>query len=317
MTEMLIRNLQLFGEGGDGAPAGEGVEGAVAGEAEDSALSRIPERARANYKKALEINKQTETVASEPTPTADEAKPRLSYQDLIKSEEYKDEHKAYMDKTISERLKKYKGIEESNKKMADALNVVANKYGLDVGAEDFLDSLSKKISEDDSYYEEYAMEHDIGIDEAKEILTLKQEVANQKAKERIEEQAKAELEKEQARQEQWRLLNESAMRTQSVYPSFNLETEMQNEKFMHICAVTNGDTLAAYRAVHHDELMQAQGLAISQQASLQMANAVAANKARPIENGLSSQASTVTQTDWSKATLAELRSQAEAWRRGK
>ncbi len=312
MLKLKWLNLQLFGEGGDGGSSagGEG-EGGNPGENMDVANdipAHIPERARKMYEKAMA---KTRPSSSQPTTQAEaEVQPteHVAYTDLIKSDEYKEEHKAYMDKAIGDRLKKYKGLEESSKKMSDALSIVATKYGLDVTADNFLDTLSQKISEDTSYYEDYAMEHDISTKEAKEILDLRREVAQNKA-------IKAEAERQQRMNEQLTLLRQSAERTKAVYPSFDLDVEMQNERFRTLCAATQGDTLAAYRAVHHDEIMRAQGMAASRAAQQQMANTVAANKSRPLENGLSSQASAVVQTDWSKASLADIRKYADEQRR--
>lgn len=319
MLKEYLLNLQLFGEGGDGGAAadsgatGEGSEGFSG----DEELARIPERAREMYKKAALKHKPT----SQPQPTeeapADDDKPaKMSYADLIKSDEYKEEHKAYMDKTIGDRLKKYKGIEESNKKMADALGIVANKYGLDPEADDFMEQLTGKISSDNSYYEEYAMQHDISTEEAKEILGLKQQVAAQKREEALRAKAQEEMDREAQQKAMLEELRANAERTKAKYPSFDLDLEMQNEKFRRLCAVNNGDTTAAYWAIHHDELMNAQSQVLAQQASQQAANNIAANRSRPIENGLSSQASAVTTTDWSKASLAQIREQAAIWRRG-
>lgn len=307
-------DLQLFGEGGDGGSAGEGT-GESIGKTDE--LARIPERARATYQRALAKHKPAE-VATQQTTVDETDKPQhVPFKDLIKSDEYKDEHKAYMDNAIQDRFKKYKGMEESNKKMTDALGIVANKYGLDITSETFLDDLTSKIAEDKSYYEEYAMEHDISTDEAKEILDLKKEVALQKQKDAMREAAEAELEKQQKLQNEMALLQASAERTKAMYPSFDLETEMQNEKFRMLCAATHHDTLAAYRAIHMDELMNAQSYVMAQQANQQAANAIAANKSRPIENGLSSQAATLTQTSWKGASLAEIRRYADEQRRMK
>lgn len=311
-------NLQFFGEGGDGASAGEGAEGGME-EAMDAELARIPQRARETYKRARAKTMPTQPteVPEQPTPAEEEPKAHVSYHDLIKSDEYKEEHKAYMDKTISERLKKYKGIEESNKKMSDALTKVATKYGIDASSDTFLDDLVGRIDKDDSYYEDYAMEHDISVDDAKEILSLKNEVAKNKAEEKRRAEAEAEFQREQQMQAEIDALRRNAEQTKSIYPSFNLEAEMQDEKFRVLCAATHGDTLAAYRAVHHNELMNAQSQAITLQAQQQVANTVNANKARPIENGLSSQAATVTETNWKNASLADIRKQADIWRRGR
>lgn len=317
MLDIWKLNLQLFGEGGDGGDsAGEGSEGTAGEIGIEEVPARIPERARKAYADAVAKNKPKAKAEAKPNPTeAPEAKAeKTSYADLIKSDEYKEEHKAYMDKTIQDRFKKYKGIEEENKKMASALDIVANKYGVDRASETFLDDLAAKINSDDSYYEDYAMQHDISVEDAKEVLNLKNEIARRNQedarKEANERLAAEEAEREAAMQKEMEALRASAAKTKEMYPSFNLETEMQNEKFRVICAATHGDTNAAYWACHHAELKQAEGLAASRQASIQAANTIAANKSRPIENGLSSQASTITKTDWRGASLAEIRAYA-------
>lgn len=304
--ELFKLNLQLFGEGGEGGDAGEAAEGTGV-ETTAEMPAHIPERAKKYYQAA--VNK-TQPAKPQTTEEHAETPQRMSYTDLIKSDEYKAEHKAYMEKTINDRLKKYKPMEESYNKATEALSIVANKYGLDPGSENFLDTLVAKIDQDNSYYEDYAMEHNIGTEEAREILTLKQKVARS-------EQERAMREQQERMNAEIMALRESAERTKAVYPNFDLDFEMQNEQFRVLCAATHGDTTAAYRTIHHDELMRAQGLAASQKATQQIAAAVAANQSRPIENGLSSQATAVTTVDYSKMNLQQLREEAARMRRGK
>jgi hypothetical protein len=55
----------------------------------------------------------------------------------------------------------------------------------------------------------------------------------------------------------------------------------------------------------------------SRQIQAQTANAVASNKARPIENGISSNAPSVVQDDFKNMSLADLRKYADEQRRKK
>lgn len=295
-------NLRLFGEGADG---GDGAGEGQAGGEEIAIDARIPERAREDFKAAVRKNSPQQ---EESTPANVEKPEHVPFSELIKSDEYKEEHQAYMDKTIGDRLKHYKGLEAQAEKMRSGLSIVANKYGLDPSSENFLDELNEKLNSDNSYYESYAMEHNISPEDAKELLTLRQQSADAKRQQAINEQ-------EARKQAALSALQANADRTKQVYPSFDLETEMQNPKFVQLCASTQGDVLAAYRVIHHEELLQQAGQQASIRAQQQVANAVAANKARPIENGLSSQQSTSMTTDWSKASLEEIRAYAESQRR--
>lgn len=314
MLKFLRINLQLFadgGTGGDGGSASASGEAAIGTSGENIPAS-IPEKAKKYYQKAVEKTQKqnvSPTKASEsPTTTETSTTEKMSYADLIKSDEYKDEHKAYMDKTIGDRLKKYKGIEENLGKHKALLDIVANKYGVNPDDENYLDTLTQKIEADDSYYENYAMEHDISAEEARKIVTMERKVAQ------IEAQKSQEAKQEQMRQ-QIMVLRQNAERTKAQFPQFNLEAEMQDEKFRRLCAVNNGDTTAAYMACHWNEILPATVQMASQKVKEQTAQAVAANKARPTENGLSSTASSVVTQDFKGMSLKDLRAYADEQRR--
>ena len=320
MLKKLWLNLQLFadggGDGGDGGSAsasvGESLGGKESGEKEIPAS--IPEKAKKYYQKAMEKTKGSTTDAN--TNANDNAQStngqstteKLSYQDLIKSDEYKEEHKAYMDKTIGDRLKKYKGIEENLDKHKAILDTVAYKYGVNPDDENFLDVLTEKIEADDSYYENYAMEHDISTEEARRIVTMERKAAQ------YDEEVKRREAEEQARQRVM-VLRQNAERTKAQFPDFDLNTEMQDENFRRLCAATNGDTTAAYMACHHNEIISSTVQRATKQIQAQTAQAVASNKARPIENGISSTAPSVVQHDFRNMSLQDLRKFAEEERR--
>lgn len=307
MLKKLLLNLQLFGEGGDGGDGGSAAsigENSVDTSGENNIPASIPEKAKKYYQKAMQ--KQ----ASDKTPNTKESNTteKLSYADLIKSDDYKEEHKAYMDKTIGDRLKKYKGIEESNDKLKSLLDVVAGKYGVNPDDENYLDVLQKKIDEDDSYYENYAMEHDMSTEEARRIVTMERKVAR----------ADAERERQQ-KEEQMRqhimLLRQNAEKTKAQFPQFDLDREMQDEKFRRLCAVNNGDTTAAFMACHWNDVLTNTVQMKTREIQAQTAQAVASNKARPIENGLSSSAPSVVSQDFKNMDLKQLRQYAEEQRR--
>ena len=326
MLKKLWLNLQLFGEGGDG---GDGSSAVSAG---DNAIdtsgekipASIPEKAKKYYQKAMEKTSANSAVstplATDKAQTASEPKTtteKIPYADLIKSDDYKEEHKAYMDKTIGDRLKKYKGIEEVSGKQKAILDVVASKYGVNPDDENFLEVLQQKIDEDDSYYENYAMEHDMSNEEARRILSMERKVARIDAEKAAIEAERAEIAKQEQMRQQIMLLRQNAEKTKSQFPQFDLDTEMQDERFRRLCAVNNGDTTAAYMACHWNEILPATVQMASRQIQAQTAQAVASNKARPIENGLSSSAPSVVEQDFSKMSLKELRRFADEQRRKK
>ena len=320
MLKKLLLNLQLFadggGDGGDGGSASASVGEALGNEesGEKKIPASIPEKAKKYYQKAMEKHPGSTTNAT--TQNSDNAQPtneqgtteKLSYQDLIKSDDYKEEHKAYMDKTIGDRLKKYKGIEEDLGKHKAILDTVAYKYGINPEDENFLETLTQKIEADDSYYENYAMEHDISPEEARRIVTMERKAAQ------FDAQKEAEAKQEQMRQHII-VLRQNAEKTKMQFPDFDLETEMQDERFRRLCAANNGDTTAAYMACHWNEILPATVQRASKQIQTQTAQAVASNKARPIENGMSSSAPSVVQQDFRNMSLQDIRKYAEEQRR--
>jgi len=312
MNEFLL-NLQLFGEGGDGgsggatASSGESA-GVESGEKKEIPAS-IPEKAHKYFQKAMDKLPKAQTPSEEVQTTSEpQTTEKMSYADLIKSDDYKEEHKAYMDKTISDRLKKYKGLEADYGKAKSTLEIVANKYGVNPNDENFLEVLNQKIEADDSYYENYAMEHDISTDEARRIVTMERRLAQADA----EKEAQA---KQEAMRQQIMLLRQNAEKTKAQFPNFDLDAEMQNEKFRRLCAVNNGDTTSAYMACHWNEILPATVQMASKQVQEQTAKAVASNKSRPIENGLSSVAPSVVKQDFKGMSLAEIRAYADEQRR--
>lgn len=307
MRDLLLLNLQLFGEGGDG---GAGGEGAVGGETTGADIpSAIPERARKNYRDAVEKHKPTVQKDSQTTTEEKPGETKTTYADLIKSDEYKEEHQAYMEKTIGDRLKKYKGVEAQNAQMKGLLETVAAKYGVDSSAEDFLATLTEKVEADDSYYEKYAMEHDISPEEARKVVTLERKV-------QAIEMQEQERQKQEVVRQHMMTLQQNAERTKARFPGFDLDTEMQDEKFRRLCMQTNGDTTAAYMACHWEQVMSGAIQNAAQQITAQTAQAVAANKARPSENGMSgSVAAVTTKEDFSNMSLAQLRAYADQEKR--
>lgn len=318
MLEKILLDLTLFGDGasggGDGSSASIGESGQSENSGDSNVPAFIPEKAKKYYKKAMEkTSDKTNADNSEPAQTAQTANApgtteKLSYAELIKSDEYKEEHKAYMDKTIGDRLKKYKGIEESLQKHKELLDTVAYKYGVSPEDEKFLDTLKEKIDADDSYYENYAMEHDISTEEARRIVTMERKAAQYDAE-------RESREKQEQMRQQIMVLRQNAEKTKSQFPHFDLDTEMQSERFRRLCAANNGDTTAAYMACHWNEILPATVQMASKQIQAQTAQAIASNKQRPIENGISSVAPSVVQQDFRNMNLRQIRQYAEEQRR--
>lgn len=299
-------NLQLFAEGAGGTGAGAagggtGSEGAM-GETGTVAMSQksVKNNPLANVKYGIQAEDvaQNADVQTKTTDAEGEAKPtvdRNAEYAKLKSE-YKDLYDADVQNILTKRLAKTKEIVERHDALTPTLELLAKKYGVDPTD---VKALNKAIEEDDTYYEEEALEKGVSVDQLKEIRKMEKENAELK-KQMREQEIRKNADKLYAK---WMTEAESV---KSFYPSFDLKTEMKNPKFMDLLKVPTIDVKTAYEAVHMNEIMPAVMKFTAKTVEQKLANKIAANGARPTENGISSQSASVTKSDVSKLTKADL-----------
>lgn len=335
MIELNKLNLQLFAEGGECGDGGTGVTPAAAGQdtgvnsaaAERDELLKlgVPENLlnkRAKYRKSAEqpVIKTEQPAATEQAAAAEEAAPEpnentppLSWDEIKANPIYN----AEIQKIVSARTKKSneaaQAAEAKYASLAPMLEVLATKYGLDPNNFD-PDALSKAVVDDDSFYEDRAMEMGVPTEVAKRLANY----------ERQEAQTAAE---QQRRQEQdmyaqhFAGLEQQAAEMQKIYPNFDLRTELNDPRFARMTAPGGGLSVAdAYFAIHREEIMSAGMQAAEKRAAENIANNIRAGQNRPSENGTTSRGATPSTFNYAKASpeqraafKQELRS---AWARG-
>ena len=296
MTKLFIipmLNLQLFADGGAGAGAGEGGTAEGQGVTEAAALPQTKGEKNnplANVKYGIQeeapaAEVQTETVA-QPDRNAE-------FEKLIKGE-YKDLYDAKMQDTIQKRLKGQKETVDKFNALTPTLELLAKKYGVDA---DDIEALGKAIEEDDSYYEQEALDKGMTVQQLKEIKKMERENAD----------LKAQMEEAQ-RQENGKKLYAAWMQqadeAKKVYPSFDLRAEMNNPKFVDLLR-SNIDVRTAYEVLHKDEIIPAAMQFTAQTVESKIAKSIASNGARPSENGMSSQSAAVVKSDVSQLSKAD------------
>ena len=284
----MLLDLQLFAEGASGEGGGTGAEGASG----EIAVAAVPQRKGAKANPLANVVYGKQEVVEEATPTA-EVKPvetedrNAKYEAFIK--EHKDLDDARIQNIVQRRLKGSKDALERYEALTPTIEALAKKYGVD--ATD-IKALNKAIEEDDSYYEEEALEKGITVQQLKEIRKMERENAD--LKRQMEEQNR----KENADKLYSRWMNESEA-TKKVYPSFNLQAEMQNPRFTDLLR-NNIDVRTAYEVLHKDEIIPAAMQFTAKTVEQKLTNKIIANGARPVENGNSSQGATVTKSDVSQ-----------------
>ena len=332
MTNEKWLNLQLFAGEGAGA-GGEGGEGANTGDnANADAGQRLRElgvpdsvlRKRARYAakapeptakteeaepKAAE-NTQQDAAAENPTEEKTDNTPaRMSWDEIMADPEYNRQMQA----VVQSRLKSAKGAEEALAKLTPALELLARKHKLDPSNMDY-EALTKAISDDDSYYEDRALQMGTSVETAKKIDQQERDTARQ--------QRAAELTlQEQRIRNHFAGLEQQAKEFQQIIPGFDLQTELKNPAFLRMTSPNVGISVRdAYYAVHHDEMQTAAMQATAKATAQNISNNIQARQRRPDENGISGQAPSATTFAYNKrspeqreAFKRELR---EKWARG-
>ena len=290
ITFIPLLNLQLFAEGagaGDGGTAeGQGVTGAAA----------LPQTKgeKNNPLAGVKYGIQEESVApAAEVQTAAQPDRNAEFEKLIKGE-YKAEYDARVQDTVQKRLKGQKDIVDKFNALNPTLETLAKKYGVDAGD---IEALNKAIQEDDSYYEQEALEKGMTVQQLKEIKKMERENAD----------LKAQMEEAQ-RQENGKKLYAAWMQqadeAKKVYPSFDLRAEMNNPKFVDLLR-SNIDVRTAYEVLHKDEIIPAAMQFTAKTVESKLAKSIAANGARPSENGMSSQSAAVVKSDVSQLSKAD------------
>ncbi len=269
---MCFINLQLFAEGGDGGTGTEGANGSTGSLA----------------------SSQTQITDGDGT-TATTIDRNAEFEKLIKGE-YKDLYDAKVKDTIQKRLKSTKETVDKYNSLTPMLETLGKKYGVDsTDAE----ALIKAIDEDDSFYEQEALEKGITVEALKDIkkmerenATLKRQMEELNAKENADRQVAA-----------WMQEAESV---KAIYPSFDLGVELQNPKFIDLLNVPGVDVRTAFELTHKDDIIAGAMQFTAKTVEKKIADKIMANGSRPAENGMNSQAASLTKSDVSQLSKDDI-----------
>ena len=290
-------SLQIFAEGAGGAAAGAGDGGTAQGQGATE-VAALPQTkgAKSNPLANVKYGIQEEAApAAEVQEVSTVAQPdRKAEFDKLMKGEYKDLFDAWAQDTVQKRLKSSKETVDRYNALTPTLEMLGKKYGVDAND---IESLNKAIQEDDSYYEEEALEKGISVQQLKEIRKMERENAALKAQ--MEEAQRQENGKKLY--SQWM---QQADETKQVYPSFDIQTEMQNPKFLDLLK-SNIDVRTAYEVTHKDEIIQGAMQFTAQTVESKLAKKIASNGTRPSENGMSSQSASVVKSDVSQLSKAD------------
>lgn len=291
-----VFDIQLFGEGaggGDGGTGG-GAQGAGAPAGQAAAAVVQPQTGRksnplANVQYGVQEN--TVPAAGEQSTAADDR--NAQFEALIKGE-YKDLYDARVQDTIQKRLKSTNETVSKFNALAPTLELLAGKYGVDKGD---IEALTKAIEEDETFYEDEALERGLTVQQVKEIRKMQRENAA----------LKAQMEQEQTQQKAdalyaaWMQQSEALKK---LYPSFDLQAELQNEQFRALLK-SNVPIQTAFEVIHKDEILPAAMSVTAQKIQEKTANNIRSGQKRPAEGAMGGRAAVVTKSDVSQLTRAD------------
>ena len=287
-NNIYLINLQLFAEGsgtGDGGASGATGEAAAP-------QSKGVKNPLADVQYGIQPEAQVtavqgqESVETQPDRNAE-------FDKLIKGE-YKDLYDAKVQDTVQKRLKSTKETVDKYNALTPTLELLAHKYGVDVND---INALNTAIEDDDSYFEEEALEKGITVQQLKEIRKMEKENA----------ELKRQMNERNAQQEASKLYSawmNQAEQAKAVYPSFDLAAEMQNPRFVDLLK-SNIDVRTAYEVLHKDEIIPAAMQFTAQKVEQKLTNKIIANGARPTENGINSQSAVQVKSDVSQLSKAD------------
>ena len=199
---------------------------------------------------------------------------------------YKEQYGNAVKEAVAKRFKNQKDLQGQIDAIDPVIRAVAQRYEVQADANGRIpiDVLSEKVLNDNAYYEKEAFERGMSVEDLKQIKSLERE------NEMLRRQT---MQTEQDRE--WNELVEQGNALKDLYPSFDIDTEMENPYFGRLLATMKKSGVAnpvqiAYETVHRDEIMGGAMQYAVQQTKQKISNSIQSGMARPQENGTANQA---------------------------
>lgn len=281
MNELFTKlNLQLFAEGGGAAGGDGGGEGGAEG-AEGAPVAPAKKSRNPLADVQYGTNANPETIVTSNTQVDRNAE----FENLIKGE-YKAEYDSRVQKAINSRFKEMNALKEKATQfdsMSPVLDLLANKYG--VTSKNTQDII-KAIEEDDSYYEDEALEKGLTVEQLKHMKRIERENAD--FKKAVEDQRRA-----NAQQQVFQRWDTESAQCKQIYPGFDFDQEANNpetgKRFLSLLGA-GLSVKDSFEVIHKDDIFGGAMQYTAQQVAQKTVNDIRARGLRPSENGTSGSA---------------------------
>ena len=222
----------------------------------------------------------------------------ISFDDFIAA------HKDDADKWFQERFNKrhgdYKDLKSRLKSTNGIMSILAEKYGLDSAD---IDGIGKALQNDNSLYEEAAMEAGMTTEQYREFKMLSAE------NKRLHAEQEA-AERDRKVEQQMRIWDEQANNLKQLFPNFDLYKELENPVFAQ--ALSGGLNIeSAFYAVHGAEITNGAMQYTAQAVKQATVDDMVSRKRFPSEGALSGNAAAKVAKDISSMSKKEIAEMAE------
>lgn len=236
---------------------------------------------------------------------------KASFDELLRDPDYKRAYDERVSKAIQGR---FKSAEADRQRLASAnrvFEIFGSRYGINPGEDGNydVDALRKAVEDDDSFFEAEASERGLSVAELKHIKKLERDNAEFIRREK-------EAKKKEQEQQLFSSVVAGAEATKRIYPSFDLDAEMQNPQFARMVMGAGVPVQTAFEVVHKDEIIPAAMQYTAKKTAEQTAQTIAAGKARPVENGAGAGVATDSRLDPGSLTKEQWRQLVDRARRG-
>ena len=282
-----MRSLQIFAEGGSAAGGASGDGGTAQGSGVTAPAAGVRKGVKSNPLADVKygVQPQESAPAAEVQKATEVPDRNAEFERLIKGD-YKEQYDAKVQDTVQKRLKGSKETVDKFNALTPALALLAQRYGVDASD---VQALAKAIEDDNAMYEAEALKAGMSVELYKKHEQLR----------RQNEQMRAQMEQQKQNEhaaQQYATWMQQAQEAKQIYPNLDLETEIKNPQFKRLLNA-GVDVGSAYLVLHKDEVIPAAMQHVAQTVEQKLASNIAANGARPTENGMRSQGASVVKSD--------------------
>ncbi|MBO6108104.1 MAG: hypothetical protein J6P16_01730 [Eubacterium sp.] len=236
-------------------------------------------------------------TGGEPDAAEVAAKHAEEWNKIIKGDFREDYQRAISDQ-VDRRFKRQDELEKEVAGYGKLKAFLGERYGVESP-----DEILNAIMDDDALFQEAAAERGLSTDQYKEMKKLQFE------KEQSDRELE-EIERQRATDEIYAGWIRESEGVKAVYPNFDLQSEMENERFLSLLT-KDVDMLTAYQVVHMNDAITGAMQTTAQTVAEKITNNVIARGMRPLENGIASPTQpTVDKVDFSKLSIEDMKNYA-------